>query len=252
MNEFSDYQALFSGVKTENAIGEASVRYLSELRSPELIRKFIPQAKLIVSLRQPSDRAFSSFTRNLRDGLEPCRNFAEALDQERKGLRQNWIFGRYLDKGFYFSALQRYLQFFDREQLQISLLEDLYETPDDLKKDIFRFLGVDESVHVNLSHRYNASGEIRNPILRYIWTHSDMIKSRIRPLIPGSIRRGASEWVIKDVVKPRFPTEVRQELTAYYREDILNLQDLLGRDLSHWLESSSKETSELDNRSDED
>jgi hypothetical protein len=79
-----------------------------------------------------------------------------------------------------------------------------------------------------------------------------MIKSRIRPLIPGSIRRGASEWVIKDVVKPLFPTEVRQELTAYYREDILNLQDLLGRDLSHWLEPSPKETSKLDNPSDED
>ena len=40
--------------------------------------------------------------------------------------------------------------------------------------------------------------------------------------------------------EPKYPesfsSEEREELTAYYREDILQLQELLGRDLSHWLE----------------
>jgi hypothetical protein len=246
VNTLPDYQALFSEVKDEKAIGEASVRYLSEYRAPEQIHTIIPQTKLIVSLRQPADRAFSSFTRNLRDGLEPCLSFADALEEERKGLRQNWIFGRYLDKGFYYSALQRYLDFFDRDQMHISLLEDLIESPGDLVRDIFNFLGVDDTVCVDFSHRYNASGIIRNPVLRYIWTRSGSLKSRIRSIIPGNIRRAASEWMIKDVVKPNFPTDIRQELTATYRQDILNLQDLLGRDLSHWLVPEPKGTIGLD------
>jgi hypothetical protein len=36
---------------------------------------------------------------------------------------------------------------------------------------------------------------------------------------------------------PPFPPEVRRELIASYRDDVLRLQDLIHKDLSNWLES---------------
>jgi len=50
------------------------------------------------------------------------------------------------------------------------------------------------------------------------------------------MRHNVFEWVIRDLEKPRFSPELRLELTEYYYEDINRLQDLLDRDLSHWLE----------------
>lgn len=230
------YEALFESAGSRKAVGEASVRYLSEPRSPELIYELIPQAKLIASLRQPADRAFSSFVRNLRDGLEPCRDFGSAIAKERQGKRQGWVFGRYLDKGFYHRSLERYLAFFERRQLFISLFEDLLEDPHALLKRMFRFLEVDDSIEVDLSRHHNPSGVIRNPALRLFWTHTSKIKGLARPLIPAGLRQKASEWMIRDLEKPPFPAELRQELTDYYREDIEKLQDLIGRDLSGWLQ----------------
>ena len=224
------------------------MRYLAEPRSPELFYQWIQAAKLIFTLRPPAARAFSSFVWNLRDGLEPCTDFRQALDQERSGQRQDWIFGRYLDKGYYSVALERYLQFFDRSQMHISLLEDLGDNPQALMREIFGFLQVDEAFQPDLSHRYNVSGVIRNPFLRLLWTRTRALQSAIRPLLPASLRQKASEWVIKDVEKPVFPPDLRSELTAYYAQDISRLQDQIGRDLSRWLEPANNQKLERDEK----
>ena len=39
----------------------------------------------------------------------------------------------------------------------------------------------------------------------------------------------------KNLVKPGLDPEIRRQLIDFYREDILRLQDLIGRDLSAWL-----------------
>lgn len=242
VDNWEQYQNLFIDVTDQKAIGEASVRYLCHPKSPALIHQFIPQAKLIAVLRQPADRAFSSYLHNLRDGLEPCKDFEEAIAQEKHGLRQNWVGLQYLNSGLYFAALRRYLQLFDRSQLFIRLFDDLQNDPQTLFRDLFRFLEVDETFNPDLSHKHNVSGVIRNPLLRRMWTGTVNLRVYLRPFLGGRLRHNLSEWVYKDVEKQPFPPPLRQELTDFYREDILQLQDLLGRDLSHWLRYSSDKT----------
>ncbi len=230
-----EYEKLFEGAEGCPAIGESSVRYLSAASAPGNIRRLVPQARLIVSLRQPAERAFSAFTHNLRDGLEPCPNFMEAIAQDRSGQRDTWQFCRYLDRGFYYQSLQRYLQYFPPEQIHISLLEDLKADAPGLMRRLFRFVGVSETYDPDLTHQHNASGIIRNPALRFLWTRTNKLRANLRPLLPPRLRHAAFEWVIQDLEKVPFPPDQRAELTEYYREDILKLQDLLQRDLSHWL-----------------
>ncbi len=245
VTDLDQYKNLFAGAAHQKAIGEASVRYLCNLKSPGLIHQFVPQVKLIAILRQPADRAFSSYLHNLRDGMEPCKHFDEAIAQEKQGLRDTWVAMRYLEQGFYFAALQRYLQLFDRLQLFIRLFEDLQKQPQTLFTDLFRFLGVDEAFIPNLSHRHNVSGVIHNPILRWLWTGSVTLRVYLRPVIGARLRHHISEWVYKKVEKPSFSPELRFELTEYYREDILQLQNLIGRDLSHWLNYSKVSVNHL-------
>jgi len=234
-NDLVSYQGLFEGAKSEKAVGESSVRYLAHPRSPELIHRFIPQAILIINLRHPADRAFSEFLHNLRDGLEPCDNFADAIIEDRQGLRDQWTIGRYLHPGFYYAAIKRHLEYFDRQQLTISLIEDLFEDPLSILQSIFRKLGVDDIFVPDLSHRHNVSGVIGNPLSRFVWTRSNWLRAAIRPLLSERVRHSVSEWVFRDVKKPLFEPELRAELTDIYCQDIKKLQDFLQRDLSHWL-----------------
>jgi hypothetical protein len=235
ISDRTQYEKLFEPAGGCKAIGESSVRYLSTARAPQVIHDLAPQMKLVAILRQPAERAFSAFMHNLRDGLEPCSEFAEAIAQDRDGRRDDWLFCRYLNRGFYYASLKRYLEYFDREQLHISLLEDLKEDPNGLMRGLLRFLEVDEGFLPDLSHKHNVSGVIRNPALRWLWTRSNEARAALRPLLPPRLRHAAFEWVIQDLEKLPFPPEQRAELTEYYRPDILGLQDLLGRDLSHWL-----------------
>ncbi len=237
ISDLARYEALFEDVKDEKAIGEASVRYLASPRSPELIQRFIPQARLIVCLRQPADRAFSAFVHNLTDGVEPCTDFAEALAQERQGLREGWTQARYYENGRYATSLKRYLQHFDREQMHISLFEDLKDDPKGLMRDLYTFLGVDASFIPDTEHRYNPSGLIRNPVLRTLWARLSKLRAIVRPFFSQRVRYGVAEWVMRDTVKPTFSPELHAELTAFYREEIEELGELLQRDLSHWLNS---------------
>ncbi len=235
ISERDEYEKLFEGAAGHPAIGESSVRYLSAPSAPPTIHRLAPQARLIVSLRQPAERAFSAFTHNLRDGLEPCTSFPEAIAQDRSGARDSWLFCRYLDRGFYYQSLKRYLEYFPRQQIHISLLEDLKSDAPGLMGSLLRFLQVDESFTPDLSHQHNASGIIRNPVLRFLWTRSNQLRASLRPLLPPRLRHAAFEWVIQDLEKVPFPADQRAELTEFYRQDILQLQDLIDRDLSHWL-----------------
>src|SRR5437868_623089 len=53
------YEQLFDGVTTEHAIGEGSPQYLNHPIAPDEIAAELPDVKLIVSLRNPADRAYS-------------------------------------------------------------------------------------------------------------------------------------------------------------------------------------------------
>jgi hypothetical protein len=233
--DLDTYQRLFSNVKAEKAVGEASVRYLNHPRSPELIRQFIPDARLIVSLRQPAERAFSAFVHNLQDGVEPCSDFAEALAQERQGVRDGWTQARYLHNGFYARSLKRYLALFDRDQIHISLFEDLKNDTPGLVRSLFAFLGVEPDFTPDTSQIHNASGLIRSPVLRVAYARLSKLRAVIRPWINPRLKHGLSEWLFKDAEKLSLSPDLRAELTEFYRPEIEELQDLIRRDLSHWL-----------------
>lgn len=229
------YEKLFASVSGQPAVGESSVRYIYTPSAPRNIHALIPQARLVAILRQPAERAYSAFNHNRRDGLEPCPDFASAIADDLAGKRLDWQFCRYLNRGLYAESLRRYFEYFDRSQMHLTLMEDLIQDPGAYFRSLFGFLGVDSAFEPDLSQKHNRTGIIRNPALRFVWTRSSRLRSALRPLIDPRLRHAAFEWVIKDVVKEPMPPETHARLTEYYRDDILDLQELLGRDLSHWL-----------------
>ena len=238
------YRTLFEGVSKEKAIGEASVLYLYISSAPERIRHYIPEVKVIAILRNPVERAYSAFLHLTRDRKEPLRDFARALQAEEERIGNNWgPIWHYKQVGFYYVQLKRYFETFEREQIKVYLYEDLNNDPIKLLKDIFRFLSVDDAFVPEVSRKYNVSGIPTNGGFYALYTFllgQNLAKSIVKPLLPSGLRRRVSTTLLstlqdRTLVKPPLPTEVQQQLTELYREDILKLQELIGRDLTAWL-----------------
>src|SRR6185312_3684389 len=106
----SEYERLFAGVTDERVVGESSPAYLYSPVAATRIRETIPDAKIIVVLRDPAERAYSHWVDNVGSGWEPVHDFARALDLYDERCRQNWWRKwDYIGHGYYAEQLERYL-----------------------------------------------------------------------------------------------------------------------------------------------
>lgn len=233
------YRALFAGVTSEKAVGEACTQYLYDPDAAARIHRDLPQAKLIVVLRDPVERAYSSFLQQVRDGYETTADFAEALALEPQRRRAKWRpMWHYKARGFYFAQLERYLAHFARGRLGIYLYDDLQRDPRRLLREIFDFLEVDPSFTPDISLRHNRAGLPRSRRLHRLIMTPNPLKSLVRPLLPGRLRAMVKAAVTDsrlNLRRPSLPGDLRRGLVADYRDDVLKLQDLIRRDLSGWL-----------------
>jgi hypothetical protein len=234
------YRKQFGGVSTETAVGEASNLYLYNPRAAGRIRHYAPDARLIAVLRHPADRAYSRFLHLVREGREPLTDFGRALDEEEKRIRDRWWPDfHYLHMGLYYAQLRRYLDVFPRNQIKIYLQEDLRSDPYGVLRDMFGFLGVDETFMPDTSVKYNVSGVPKSRLLHQLLQRSRSVRPFVERFLPEKQRqrilRVASNIHNRNLTKPELPPEVRGRLIEGYREDTLKLQELIGRDLTAWL-----------------
>jgi hypothetical protein len=233
-----EYLALFDGVENEKAIGEVSPVYLATTRAASRIAGLIPSTKLVAIIRNPVERAYARFLGRSRDGLERRASFAEIVREEMaQGLLREDAHGTYVAGGFVFHYLESYLEHFRKESFHIRLFEDLKENSQELVSGIFEFLGVDCTFEPLLDRRHNpSSGIIRQPLLRYFWTHTGLVRARLRPFLPAGMRDAFFGALPLEAVDRPLEAGVKAELIELYRDDILKLQEWLDRDLSAWLE----------------
>lgn len=244
VTDIEDYKELFAGVTGEKAVGEASAVYLYSSRASERIKRRIPEAKMIAVLRHPAERAYSSFLHMVRDDREPLDDFGRALDEEEIRIRDNWgPIWHYRRSGFYYGQLQRYFEAFGRDRVRVYLYEDFTDDPHGVLQDVFRFLDVDPTFSPDTTVRHNVAGVPKSKALHAahnLLIRPHPLKTFFKPLFPEKMRRSAIQRMVnsirnRNLVKPPFPEEVRARLVVDYKEDVLKLQDLIGRDLSEWL-----------------
>jgi hypothetical protein len=235
--DLEEYRALFEGVKEELAVGEASVLYIYVPGTAERIERYAPGAKAIALLRDPAERAYSAFKYALRIGAEPLADFARALREEEGRVRDNWHYAlHYRSRGFYHAQLGRYYEMFGRERVGVWLYEDLKEDPVGVSQSVFRFLGVDDSFVPDASLRHNPASVPKGEAARLAIRFMNTMLPAVRKVVPSAykVRRLVNTWILTEESPPLDPG-VRAELIEGYREDVLKLEELIGRDLSAWL-----------------
>jgi hypothetical protein len=232
----ADYLALFkAATKKQKVLGEASTWYLYYPGMPNRLRHYNPEAKVIIILRNPIDRAYSAWGHARRDELEPCENFADALAMEVQRNEPEYLL-RYHELGRYSAPLAQFQACFDEGNLLVLFYQDLEESPDDLWYRLCRFLEV-ETIELPPQRRNNRSGKPRSRKFQRVM-RSHRLKSVLLGLLPYRFLTWLKMWGDKMNLR-RFPPmdqKVRNGLREYYREDVNAVMKLTGRDLTVWLE----------------
>ncbi len=189
--------------------GEASPPYMAHDWAPERLARRLPEAKLLVTLRNPIDRAYSQFQMSRREGEEPLESFIDAVNAEAGRLApelartavdrryNSWPIGcwSYLMRSRYAEQLERWLRLFPRHALHVLTLEELSTDPQATLDRVHGFLDIP-------AHRYDD----------------------LKPLHTATY----------DAITP----EIRARLADYFRPHNERLYHLLGTDLG-WEDASA-------------
>lgn len=177
--------------------GDATPNYLAYSKAPERAWDLVPEAKLLVLLRDPVERTHSSWRLNRRSGRE-TRTFAQAIedefeqmgpnppevepprtDQERR--RREVLRYSYLIKSLYAEHLERWLSFYPREQLLVLQSERLFSSPEMPLEQICEFLGISNSggsdfPRVNTTVTEDDSKATRKKLAEYLAPHNQRLE----------------------------------------------------------------------------
>lgn len=238
VTEIEKYERLFEGAEAFSAVGEISPRYLYFEASAGRIEHHVPDARLIVVLRHPVDRAYSHFLMNRDRRCEPERDFVEAIEKEAAREAQGWGWDwRYVGLGRYHEQLRRYYDRFDDRQILVMLYDDLKHDRDAFFSELFGFLGVRPDFKPDTSVRHREASLPRIPALRSLVDRPNALKKTLAPLLAvvpyRRMKAKISAW--NNVRPDPLSASVRREvLERHFLSDLERLEGLIGRDLSHW------------------
>ena len=207
------------------AIGEISPQYLYCESCPDRISAALPDAKLLVILRHPVDRAYSHY-----GFVVQRRNFRGTFEEflaERPTM---------LEKGFYSRYLDRYLARFERERMLALVFERAVRDIDSTRQALSSFLDVPTDRFPSSVDKVNAStiprfGSLSSVV---VTTGRRLRQTRLEPIVDLGARLGVRGAINKGKVIPRLDTSVRAHLSGRYQEEFAVLESRLGVDVSCW------------------
>jgi len=208
---FDWYNQFFNGYKGESVVGDTTPSYARFSWSRQRLADYNPDAKILVVVRNPIERAFSHYWHEKKKRTINWK-FADVLGNNAD------IFDSWIATGFYSHHIEALWQLFPPDRVKIAVYDDLVADPKDYLQDIFSFLGVDASFEPTLLREKLNEGSRR---LSY--------KQQFLHLLRGRPRRGPTEY-IRGIDK-----NVHTELIQIYAPEIEKLQRLTNRDFSHWL-----------------
>jgi hypothetical protein len=219
-----EYERLFTKAAPTSKKGEASPSYFRSSVAPLRIKETIPDCRLIVSLRNPVDRAYSAYLMSLRSGAANI-----PVEQIEPG-RDRWIGG-----SLYADPLRRYMKVFDAANFKIVLFDDISHNPRAVMSDLFRFIGVNDGCDIDTSYRFNSGGLPQSSLFHKTLNALKKLPG-LQEYTPKPIRRKMAGIRDRNLLRaPPLNPDLRAEWLDYFRDDILQTQDLIQRDLSKWL-----------------
>lgn len=213
--------------------------YTQEDESPaRRIAKFNQDMKVLISLRNPVDRAYSQYWKNRNNhSIDEGTSFLEVCREESRGSRT--IEGEevcYLYKNNYPVHLRPWFENFPDNQIKIIIFEEWIQNPESVLEEICEFLNVDSTYDFSdvVNEQKNSSRIYRSRMVKYVYRKNPMLKYIYRNYFLDT----KLEDIVKNVTHrdgyPDMSEETREFVYKQLEDDIEETEELLGRDLDVW------------------
>lgn len=224
------YAAQFGGATPGQLLGENSNSYLTEGAAFRIAAE-VPQAKLICLLRDPVERAYSSYGMQIDRG-RATRDVALYLDPKRSPLPH------ILTNGLYGRLLEPFFRAFEREQIMVALFDEVRTDPGELYRRVLAFLGAPiDFVPPDLATSENVrklSG-LPGGVKRSLWWLRPYLERRpLRTIRDSALGLHVQTAVSRPKTYPPLTPALSSRLSDYYAPDIALLESLLARPLTQW------------------
>lgn len=221
------YRSWFEPAPLEaTLIGEKSADYLSDPRVPSRLAATVPNAKLVVQLRDPVERAYSDYKMYFRRGLVSNTPEDYLTTPSNK-------YPRFLCDGLYGRHIRAWLQHFPRQQILAFRFEDVKENPRAVVEMVSKHIGVDPVFDVKLAEK--PENDSRTRILPLpVRSLLAPLKETVRPLRGKAWFESVRSLMAREISYPPLSADLRERLREFYRDDIALTEELLDLDLSSW------------------
>ncbi|CCQ72619.1 protein of unknown function [Magnetospira sp. QH-2] len=221
------YAEFFKDAGQGQKIGEKTPNYLmsrslggEEMPALSRIKTDLPDAKILIVLRNPVERAFSAMRHHMWFGrLPPWADICEILFGRYREKAEHW---NVLAHGHYAWHINRCIELFGQDKVRVWIFEeDIIRNPEGILRDSMEFIGVDSRWRPSKDNKTSNKGVNSRAVLT-----ANYYTPFLGPMWQAVDRAVHGKFDVTQSCKDR--------LTEYYAKDVAQLEGVLGRSLSVW------------------
>ena len=228
------YNGLFNTQKKDVIFGEGSVSYLFYPTVAQDIKVYNPNAKIIIMLRNPIDRAFSHYLMDYRLGLV-SDSFEDIINKKSKHKNAHLFYQQYIKVGEYAAQLKRYCDIFDKKNILLIDYENFKSDVTGTVNSAYSFLNISAEFSVDINKKHNTFTMPKNKLIRFVYSFV-IIRNILSFIFPKNIIKAVRLILFTKDKKPKLLEETRNQLKDYFSNDVRLLGNLIGKDYSKWIQ----------------
>ena len=203
----SYYENFFYPTESQKLLTADTYLFIDK-QAPERIKKYNPEMKLIIMLRDPITRAYSGYQYALNNGyMKDSVSFREAIDNEKHHIQksdiiaQNNLCNLYQSK--YYEHISYWMQFFSKDQFLILQTKDLKENRIDLLNKLADFLDISKFNTDSDQVQANKAAKTKSKVLQqFLLNRNNPMRIMLRKILPKKVKTkilhsGISEKLMK-------------------------------------------------------
>ncbi|MEZ0327092.1 MAG: sulfotransferase domain-containing protein [Fimbriimonas sp.] len=251
IEKLAEYNAQYAKANKPGviAIGDGSTTYLHTPGALETVKGYAPDAKVVLSVRNPIDMVRSLHAYKLSRQAEDVEDFEAAWRlsfDRRQGKNLPKVAGiidpyqiDYAEMGLLGKYVSKAYGLFPKENIHVVVFDDMVGDPRKTYLSLEAFLGLPDNGRTDFSaSNVTSDTGTTKAVYKVAARLPRPVKQTLRKLGIGSlgvIDKLSVASAPAKAARPSASPEFIRELRDYYRTDVDLLGRLISRDLSHWL-----------------
>lgn len=213
----------FSTAKDQKILVDGSVSYFAYPSVAAKLFEYNPDAKIVISIRNPIKRSFSHFQMDKRMGNTESE-FIDYIKSDKGTPR----YIQYVQNSLYYENTMAFLKYFPKDQVKVMVLENLEtELP-----SLFDFLKIQKQEDgLDADDRVNQNKAPRNFIAKY-FQKNRKLATILKFIIPHKLVKSLNGLLYKPAPKEFITEEAENYLNSLFENDINSMSEFLNLDLT--------------------